>query len=134
MSILYCAHLFTKYSFGISNFFEVICSLSHSIVFPLFICIFHLGRLSFCPSILWNSAFRWAYVSFIPLTFASLLFSSDNHFFLSFSWGMVLITASCTMLQMLDAEETSKIHQGILMNSKALISNKSCSMILCYAI
>ena len=37
-------------------------------------------------AILWNSAFRWVYLSFSPLSFASLLFSgiskasSDNHF------------------------------------------------------
>ena len=57
--------------------------------------------------ILWNSAFKWVYLSFSPLPFASLPFSpvcknaSDNHFaFLHFfSLGMVLITASCTMSQ-----------------------------------
>ena len=56
-------------------------------------------------AILWNSAFRWVYLSFSSLPLASLLFSaickasSDNHFaFLSFFFlGMVLITASCTM-------------------------------------
>ena len=56
--------------------------------------------------ILWNSAFRWIYFFFFPLPFTSLLFtaickaSSDNHFvFLQFfSLGMILITASCTML------------------------------------
>ena len=55
-------------------------------------------------AILWNSAFRWVYLSFSPLPLASLLFSaiceasSDNHFvFLHFFFlGMVLITASCT--------------------------------------
>ena len=37
-------------------------------------------------AILWNSAFKWVYLSFAPLPFASLLFiavckaSSDNHF------------------------------------------------------
>ena len=57
--------------------------------------------------ILWNSAFKWVYLSFSPLPFASLLSSaickasSDNHFaFLHFFFlGMVLITNSCTMLQ-----------------------------------
>jgi len=56
-------------------------------------------------AILWNSAFRWVYLSFPPLSLASLLFSaickasSDNHFaFLHFLFlGMVLITASRTM-------------------------------------
>ena len=58
-------------------------------------------------AILWNSAFRWVYLSFSPLPFTSLFFSaiymasSDNHFaFLHlFFLGMVLITASCTMSQ-----------------------------------
>ena len=58
-------------------------------------------------AILWNSAFRWIYLSFSPLPFTYLLFSaickvsSDNHFaFLHlFFLGMVLITASCTMSQ-----------------------------------
>ena len=50
-------------------------------------------------AILWNSAFKWEYLSFSSLLLASLLFtatykaSSDNHFaFLHFfSMGMVLI-------------------------------------------
>ena len=50
-------------------------------------------------AILWNSAFRWVYLSFSPLPLASLLFSaiykasSDSHFaFLHFFFlGMVLI-------------------------------------------
>ena len=53
------------------------------------------------------SAFKWIYLSFSPLPFTSLLFSttckssSDNHFaFLHFFFlGMVLITTSCTMLR-----------------------------------
>ena len=56
-------------------------------------------------AILWNSAFKWAYLSFSPLPFASLLFSaiykafSENHFaFLHFFFlGMVLIPVSCTV-------------------------------------
>ena len=58
-------------------------------------------------ALLWNSAFRWLYLSFSPLPLASLLFSpicktySDNHFALLhfFSLGMILITASCKMSQ-----------------------------------
>jgi len=54
----------------------------------------------------WNSAFSWLYLSFSPLPFTSLLssaicnVSSDNYFaFLHFFFlGMVLVTASCTML------------------------------------
>ena len=56
--------------------------------------------------VFWNSVFRLVYLSFSPLPLASLLFStickasSDNHFaFLHFFFlGMVLITASYTML------------------------------------
>ena len=56
--------------------------------------------------ILWNSAFKWVYLSFSPLLFASLLFtaickaSSYNHFafcIFCFSLGMVLIPVSRTM-------------------------------------
>ena len=56
-------------------------------------------------AILWNSAFKWVYLSFSPLLFASLLFTAickasfDSHFaFLHFFFlGMVLIPVSCTM-------------------------------------
>ena len=84
-----------------------------SLVFPsLFFSSISLHgslRKAFLPlcATLWNSAFRWVYLSFSPLTFASLLFtaickaSSDNHFaFLHFFFlGMVLIPASYTMSQ-----------------------------------
>ena len=70
ISILYCAHLCRKYSFAISNFLETI-----SIVFPilLFSSIYlHWSlRKTFLSllAILWNSAFRWIYLSFSPLPF-----------------------------------------------------------------
>ena len=56
-------------------------------------------------AILWNSAFKWVYLSFSPLLFASLLFtdickaSPDSHFaFLHFfSMGMVLVPFSYTV-------------------------------------
>jgi len=102
-----------KCSLGISNFLEEISSHSHSIVFlyfPLFLCIDHWGRcfvvvvvvfLSLL-AILWNSTFKWIYLSFSPLPLASLLFSaifkasSEKHFaFLHFFFlEIVLITAS----------------------------------------
>ena len=59
-------------------------------------------------AILWNSAFKWVYVSFSPLLLDSLLFtaickaSSDSHFsFLHFfpPLGMVLIPVSYTVSQ-----------------------------------
>ena len=102
ISVLYCAHLCMKCSLGISNFLEEISGLSHSIIFLYFFALItYLSILG----ILWNSAFKWVYLSFSPLPFTSLLFSGicmaswDNHFaFLHFFLlGMVLITASCTM-------------------------------------
>ena len=85
--------------------------LKRSLVFPILffssISLHWLLRKAFLSllAILWNSAFKWQYLSFIPLLFASLHFtaickaSSDNHFaFLDFfSMGMVLIPVSCTM-------------------------------------
>ena len=82
-----------------------------SLVFPilLFSCIsLHwLLRKAFLSllAFLWNSAFKWVYLSSSPLPFTSLLFtaickaSSDNHFaFLHFFFlGMILIPASYTM-------------------------------------
>ena len=74
-----------KCSLGISNFLKI------SLVFPilLFSSISLHWSLSkaflFLLAILWNSAFRWVYLSFSPLPFPSLLFkavckaSSDNH-------------------------------------------------------
>ena len=87
--------------------------LKRSLVFPilLFFSIslhWSLGKtfLSLL-AVLWNSAFKWVCLSFSPLPLASLLFSdickasSDNRFaFLhSFFLGMVLITASYTLLR-----------------------------------
>ena len=84
-----------KCSLGISNF------LNRSLVFPILLfssISFHWSlrkTFSFLLAILWNSAFKWVYLFFSPLPFASLLFidicrtSSDNHFAFctSFSWG-----------------------------------------------
>ena len=86
-------------------------SLKRSLVFPilLFFSISLHWSLTKAflslSAILWNSAFRWMYLIFSPLLYASLLFpaicnaSSDNHFdFLHFFFlGMVLITDSRTM-------------------------------------
>ena len=91
-----------KCSLGISNFLEETCSLSQSVVF-LYSLHWSLWKafLSLLV-ILWNSAFKWAYLSFSPSLFTSLLFTAickaslDNHFaFLDFFFpGMVLISAS----------------------------------------
>ena len=94
-----------KCSLGISNFLEDISSLS--ILLFSYISLHWSLRKAFLSliAILWNSTFRWVYLSFSSLLLASLLLSdiykasSDNHFaFLHFFFlGMVLITASCTM-------------------------------------
>ena len=89
-----------KCSLDISNF------LKKSVVFPILlfssISLHWLLRKAFLSllAILWNSAFKWVYLSFSPLPLGSLLFSaiykasSGNHFaFLHFFFlGVVLIT------------------------------------------
>ena len=96
-----------NYSLGISNFLDEISSFSHSVVFFYFFALITKeGFLSLLP-ILWNSAFKWIYLSFSLLPFTSLLFSAicktslDSHFafFHFFFLGMVLITVSCAMSQ-----------------------------------
>ena len=86
--------------------------LKRSLVFPILlfspISLQWSLRKAFLSlfAILWNSAFKWEYLSFSPLLFTYLLFtvtyktSSDNHFaFLHFfSMGMVLIPVSCKEL------------------------------------
>ena len=71
---------------GISNFLEEISSLSHSITFLYFFALITEEGFLSLFAILWNSAFKWEYLSFSPLLFTSLLFttickaSSDSHF------------------------------------------------------
>ena len=92
-----------KCSLGIYNFLKR--SLSFPFYcFPLFLCIERKAFLSLLV-ILCNSTFRWIYLSFSSLSFISLLCSgicktsSDNFaFWHLFFLGMVLITASCTVL------------------------------------
>ena len=85
--------------------------LKRSPVFPILlfpsVSLHWLLRMVFLSllAILWNSEFKWVYLSFSPLPLASLIFSaickpsSDNHFALLhfFFLGMVLISASCTV-------------------------------------
>ena len=90
---------------------ESLIFLNRSLVFPVLL----FSPISLCWSLqkvffsvlalVWNSAFRWIYLSFSLLPFTSFLYSaickasSDNHFaFLHFFFlGVVLITASCTI-------------------------------------
>ena len=90
---------------GISTFLEEISSLSHSIVFLYFFALITEEGFLISPCYSWTSAFKWVYLSFSPLLFASHLFtaickaSSDSHFafFNFFFLGMVLFPVSCTM-------------------------------------
>ena len=79
--------------------------LKRSLVFPILLfssVTLHWSlRKAFLSllAILWNSAFKWVYLSFSPLLFASLLFtaicnvSSDSHFvFLHFQTWTILHT------------------------------------------
>ena len=98
-------HLCMKCSLGISNFLEEISNLP--ILLFSSISLHWSQRKAFLSllAILWNSAFKWVYLSFSPLPFTSPLFiaickaSSDSHFaFLHFFFlGMVLILVSCIM-------------------------------------
>ena len=89
-----------KFTLGISNFFEKISSLSHSIIFPISLHWSLKKAFLSLLSILWNYASKWVYLSFSPLPLAPLLFSAicswDNYstpqttilpFCISFSWG-----------------------------------------------
>ena len=106
-SVLYCTHLYMKCSLGISSFLEEISSLSHPIVFLYFFALITEEGFLILPAILWNSKFKWVYLSFSPLPFVSFLFSaicqasSDSHFaFLYFFFlETVLIPVSCRMSQ-----------------------------------
>ena len=105
ISVLYCAHLCMKCSLCSSDLLEEICSLSHSIVFLYFFALITEEDFLTLVAILWNSAFKWVYLSFFSLLFPCLLFtaickaSSDSQFgFLCFFFlGMVLIPVSCTV-------------------------------------
>ena len=97
--------IFVKCSLGISNFLEEISSLSHSVVFLYFFALITRKAVLSLLAILWNSAFKWEYLSFSPLLFTCLLFtaickaSPDSHFAVLhfFFLGMVLLPVSCTM-------------------------------------
>ena len=115
---------------GISNFLEEISSLSHSVVFLYFFALI---------ADLWNSAFRYLYLSFSPLLFTSLLStaickaSSESHFgFLHFfSMGMVLIPVSCTMSRIsVHSSSGKRIGNQKLFSLLSLAQNKLFHMTL----
>ena len=75
-----------KCSLGISNFLQEISSLP--VLLFSFISLYWSQWKAFLSllAILWNSAFKWVYLSFSPLSFSFFPFSvickasSDNHF------------------------------------------------------
>ena len=105
-SVLYCAHLWMKCSFDISNFLKEISCLSPSVVFLYFFALFIEEGLLIFLAILWNSAYSWVCLSLSPLLFASLLSStickasSDNHsaFLHFFFFGMILVSVQIMSL------------------------------------
>ena len=52
-----------KYSLGISNFVEEVSSLFHFTVFLHFFALITEEGFLISPDILWNSAFKWAYLT-----------------------------------------------------------------------
>ena len=91
--------------FGISNFFEEISSLSHSIIFLYFFTLITEEGFLISPSYSLEFCIQMDISFLFSFAFASLLLSaickapSDNHFsFLHFFFlGTVLITISYTM-------------------------------------
>ena len=89
----YWAHLCMKFSLGISNFLEEISSLPHSIVFLYFFTLITEEGFLISPCFLWNSEFRWVYLSLSPSPLASLfsaICKGSSYtilpFCVSFSW------------------------------------------------
>ena len=71
--------------------------------FPLFLCIVHLGRLSYLSLLFFGTLHSNGCIfspwPFIPLPLIAICkLSSHNHFAFLF-WGIILIIASCTMSQ-----------------------------------
>ena len=96
-----------KCSLDISNFLEEISNLPHSFVFLHFFALITEEGFLISPCYSLELCIQMVYLSFSLLPLASLLFSAickaslDNHFaFLQFIFlGLVLITASCIILQ-----------------------------------
>ena len=117
----------------------IVIFLKRSLVFPILlfssISLQRSLRTAFLYLLAWNSAFRWAYLSFSPLLFTFLLFRpifkacSDRYFaFLHFFFlGMVLISVSYTMY---NYEPPFIIHQALYqIQSLKSISHFHCIVI-----
>ena len=69
---LLCPRLLEMF-LGISNFLEEISSLSHSIVFLYFFALIAEEGFLISPCYSLELCFKWVYLSFSPLPFASFL-------------------------------------------------------------
>ena len=107
VSVHYCVHLWMKCSIAISNFLEGLSSLSPSVVFFYFFALFTEEGLLIFPCYSPELYILLGNLSPSPLLFASFpasaicKASSDNHcaFLHFFFFGMILVTAFCTLLQ-----------------------------------
>jgi len=109
-SIPFLSFIVPIFAWNIPMVSLMISLLKKSLVFPILLfssISLHWSlrkAFLFLLAVLWNSAFKWVYLSFSPLPFSSLLFidickaSSDNHFaFLHFFvLEMILITGNIT--------------------------------------
>ena len=93
-----------KCSLDISNFLEELSSLPILLFSSISLHWSLTKAFLSLLAILWNSAFKWVYLSFSPLLFTFLFTaiynaSSDIHFAVLhfFSLGMFLLPVSCTM-------------------------------------
>ena len=96
-----------KCSLGISNFFEEISSLSHSVVFPYFFALITEKAFLTSPCYSLELCIQMGISFLLSFTFHFSSFhsfckaSSDSHFAFwhLFFLGMVLIPVSCTVSQ-----------------------------------
>ena len=65
-----------KYSLGNSNFLVEISNLSHYVVLLYLFALIAEEGFVISLAIIWNSAFKWVYLSFLSLLFTSLLFTA----------------------------------------------------------
>ena len=69
-SVTFLSYLCMKCSLGISNFLEEISRLSYSIVLLYFFALIIKMAFLSLLAILWNTTFKWVYLSFSPLPLA----------------------------------------------------------------
>ena len=114
-----------KCSFGISNYLEEISTLSHSIVFLYFFVLITEGCfLLSLLAILWNSAFKWVYLSLSPLLFTSLIFiaickdSLDSHF--AYIFFLVIFEGSSTLYFPFSYQIETLTRDSLILNLETL--------------